>query len=190
MTELIYNIFAILGEGGIIWAVVLLLVVLFVTGLRNPGFRQAAPGLMTSLGILGTFCGIFIALYPLDFSPGKMNDSVEALLNGMRTAFVTSLLGIAASIIFRVLTERKPPQIPQEQREILDLLHAIYQSGKATSDALENNRRESGELLRQLIANIQLARDQNVSLNKHMESLKKTATNINSIADELRERPD
>ena len=100
MTQLIYNILAILGETGIIWAVVVLLVVLFIAGLRNPGFSQAAPGLMTSLGILGTFCGIFIALYPLDFSPGRMNDSVEALLNGMRTAFVTSLLGIAASIIF------------------------------------------------------------------------------------------
>ena len=183
MTQLIYNILAILGETGIIWAVVLLLVVLFIAGLRNPGFRQAAPGLMTSLGILGTFCGIFIALYPLDFSPGKMNDSVEALLNGMRTAFVTSLLGIAASIIFRVVVERKPQEISREQREILGHLDAIQQAGEAT-------RRESGELLRQLIANVKLTQDQNVSLNKHVESLKKTAANINSLADKLREELD
>lgn len=60
---------------------------------------------MTSLGILGTFCGIYLSLYPLDFSPGNMNDSVTQLLGGMRTAFFTSLAGIGASIAFKV-TER------------------------------------------------------------------------------------
>lgn len=132
MLNIIYNGLAWLGEEGIIWVVIGCLILFFWRGLRSDRFRQAAPGLMTSLGILGTFCGIFIALYPLDFSPGKINDSIVALLNGMTTAFVTSLLGIASAIGFRVvassrMTDGKKAVSP-EQREILDRLDAIKQA--------------------------------------------------------------
>ena len=96
MTEVIYNMLNGLGEDGIIGVVVVLLILFFLSGLLFSKFRQVAPALMTSLGIFGTFCGIFIALYPLDFSPGQMNDSIAALLDGMTTAFVTSLLGIGS----------------------------------------------------------------------------------------------
>ena len=75
---------------------------------------------MTSLGIFGTFCGIYLALYPLDFSPGKMNDSIEELLDGMKVAFLTSLLGLLAAITFRIAAKDKlHAVIPPEQKEVL-----------------------------------------------------------------------
>ena len=100
-----YQILAELGEGGITNGTCALLVLMFIYGLRDKRFGRVCPSLMTSLGILGTFCGIYLSLYPLDFSPGNMNDSVTQLLGGMRTAFFTSLAGIGASIAFKV-TER------------------------------------------------------------------------------------
>ena len=78
----------------IIGIVAILEVILFVHGWINPKFRQRAPGLMTTLGILGTFVGITIAIYGLDFTSDEITDSVTGLINGMRVAFVTSVLGL------------------------------------------------------------------------------------------------
>ena len=95
----------------IIGIVAILEVVLFVIGvIRKDGFRQRAPGLMTTLGILGTFVGITIAIYGLDFTSDEITDSVTGLLNGMKVAFVTSVLGLLFSFVFRLLFPFKQPR--------------------------------------------------------------------------------
>ena len=94
-------------ELGIIeWIVISSLALLFLMGCLGQRawaqrVRQQAPAMMTSIGILGTFVGIYFAMLPLDFSPANMNDSVTALVNGMKTAFLTSLMGLASAILFR-----------------------------------------------------------------------------------------
>lgn len=60
---------------------------------------KLAPAAAMTLGIFGTFLGIFIGL--LNFDAGNINDSIPDLLNGLRTAFITSLVGIAASLLLR-----------------------------------------------------------------------------------------
>lgn len=92
--------------GVIEWIVISLLALLFLIGCLGQRawaqrVRQQAPAMMTSIGILGTFVGIYLAMLPLDFSPANMNDSVTALVNGMKTAFFTSLMGLASAIVFR-----------------------------------------------------------------------------------------
>lgn len=63
-----------------------------------------APALLTAIGILGTFSGIFLGLRGVDL--GNINESqqlIEAsqkLLMGMKTSFSTSLLGLGAAITF------------------------------------------------------------------------------------------
>jgi len=64
-------------------------------------FTQYAPTLLTTLGILGTFFGIVIGL--LGFDVANIDGSIEALLGGMKTAFLTSLVGMLLSIIYKVL---------------------------------------------------------------------------------------
>ena len=80
-----------------------LIVALFLVGMLKPEFRRVAPSIMTSLGILGTFVGILLALLPLDFNEKSIDDNIKALLNGMQTAFITSCLGLAAAIGARLL---------------------------------------------------------------------------------------
>lgn len=103
------------------------LVALAYAGYRFQAFRATAPALMTSLGILGTFAGILVAMRGLDFSVGQMNVSVEQMLEGMQPAFVTSLLGLASAIVFRSLEPAFPSTFTPtpEQREIFDRLDAI-----------------------------------------------------------------
>ena len=64
-------------------------------------FVSNAPMLLTSIGILGTFIGISIGL--TYFDPNNIDGSIASLLNGMKTAFFTSLAGMALSIIFKIL---------------------------------------------------------------------------------------
>jgi hypothetical protein len=69
-----------------------------VNGSRKK-FVDAAPTLMTSLGILGTFVGIVVGLFAFD--PANIDDSIRDLLSGLRTAFVTSVFGMGATIFFK-----------------------------------------------------------------------------------------
>lgn len=68
-------------------------------------FVEAAPTLMTSLGILGTFVGIVIGLY--SFDPNHIDESIRELLGGLRTAFVTSVFGMGATIVFKWRTSSR-----------------------------------------------------------------------------------
>lgn len=77
------------------------------TVIYKPGHAQLAeliPGLLTSLGILGTFLGLMEGLTSLDFGNAESTiESIPALLGGMRFAFATSVAGIACSLVFNML---------------------------------------------------------------------------------------
>ncbi len=57
------------------------------------------PEILTTLGILGCFTGITIALF--NFNPNDIGQSVPNLLAGIRTAFWASLAGVVGSLTLR-----------------------------------------------------------------------------------------
>ncbi|WP_038050958.1 hypothetical protein [Thioalkalivibrio sp. ALJ1] len=85
----------------------LLLFGLFVAALaalalrRATALQAAAPGLLTTLGILGTFLGVSIGL--IDFDAARVEASIPALLEGLKLAFVTSIVGILLAAVLRLL---------------------------------------------------------------------------------------
>ena len=68
---------------------------------RHDLFLEHAPAVLVSIGILGTFVGIVIGL--LDFDAHNIQDSIEYLLDGLKTAFITSLVGMTLSIALKGL---------------------------------------------------------------------------------------
>lgn len=64
-------------------------------------FLEYAPTLMTSLGILGTFFGVVIGL--VHFDTAAIDQSIPALLGGLKTAFLTSVAGMSAAMVFNFL---------------------------------------------------------------------------------------
>jgi len=95
---------------------------------KYPNFVSYTPALLTSLGIFGTFGGIVIGL--MLFDEKDIDGSISLLLGGLKTAFVTSLLGILTSIIFKGLQsmgflspQKKTTQIDSATPE--DILAAI-----------------------------------------------------------------
>lgn len=63
-------------------------------------FITYIPSLLTSLGIFGTFVGISIGL--VNFDPANIDKSISELLEGMKTAFYSSLVGVFFSICFKI----------------------------------------------------------------------------------------
>lgn len=102
--------FAKLGEDNGLWikhAVFVLFALnfsqLILWMIKKNGMRSRTPlkylipeSLFTSLGILGTFVGIVLALKA---NPKTDTESVGKLMAGMSTAFITSIYGLVASLI-------------------------------------------------------------------------------------------
>ncbi|MDO4741460.1 MAG: MotA/TolQ/ExbB proton channel family protein [Eubacteriales bacterium] len=78
------------------------------TVISQPGrsaLSAAAPGLMVSLGFLGTLLGITqgLAGFSMDNSEAVMQ-AIRTLIPGMKYAFTTSVVGVVCSILFTVCT--------------------------------------------------------------------------------------
>ena len=67
-------------------------------------FSKASTTLPT-LGILGTFAGIFYGLINFDFSNKDFgnNENFGELLEGLKVAFGSSVLGLFFALIFRIV---------------------------------------------------------------------------------------
>lgn len=71
---------------------------------NHKDFKNSIVG----LGLLGTFLGIFLGLQ--DFNPNQIQESIPPLLEGLKTAFWTSILGMSVSMflsIFELLFLKK-----------------------------------------------------------------------------------
>ena len=68
---------------------------------------EAASGTLVGLGLLGTFLGLTLGIR--DFDTANVQNiqiSIQSLLDGMSTAFLTSLLGMGLSIVYTLFEKR------------------------------------------------------------------------------------
>ncbi|KJS34414.1 MAG: hypothetical protein VR70_17760 [Rhodospirillaceae bacterium BRH_c57] len=123
----------------IVGAFVLFLFLLWRNGPRSGALGRMAPGVLTSLGVLGTFAGIFVGL--MEFDVSAIDRSVPLLLEGMKLAFLTSLVGISTAILFKVLQPFLTPQDgADEEATGSDLLVVLKDIRDGQRDSLEKLR--------------------------------------------------
>lgn len=80
-----------------------------IYALGSTGFAGLAPGVMTSLGILGTFLGLVMGLSGLSLTGADTEvvlTAMDQLIRGMSTAFLTSIAGVCGSLLFNLLNNR------------------------------------------------------------------------------------
>lgn len=123
-----------------------------------PGYVHYAPNLLTSLGILGTFIGIVIGL--LGFDVNNIDGSIGPLLEGLKTAFITSLVGMALAIIFKTLDSSDKLHKQVEEGQIQHVgPEEIYTEIRAQRSATEQLTRSiAGDEDSALISQIRLLR--------------------------------
>lgn len=121
---------------------------------KHSQFLEYAPTLMTSLGILGTFIGVVIGL--LHFDTENIDQSIPALLGGLKTAFITSVVGMTAAMFFNAMDAwRFGPKRALNgvgQKVTPEHIHATLEAQKALLLDLARgmNGQEEGSIIGQL----------------------------------------
>lgn len=84
---------------------------------------DAASGTLVGLGLLGTFLGLTLGIHNFDTANVQnIQSSIQSLLDGMSTAFLTSLLGMGLSIIYTLVEKRCRNLLLSSQTDLSDRL--------------------------------------------------------------------
>ena len=97
---------------------------------------EMAPDIFTSLGILGTFVGLVWGLK--NFEPTNyeaMTTSVASLVDGIKVAFLTSIYGIAMSIVYSCGMKSEYSSLMANLQKFLDSFHT-YVMPTAESESM------------------------------------------------------
>ena len=113
--------------------IVVAILILFFKSFGKRNYKNE----IVSLGVLGTFIGIAMGLYHFDVIDIK--NSMPLLLDGLKTAFITSGIGIFFSIILSIY---KPVQ--QNKSETLKALETVV------SEFNNNLTKQFGDNFKQL----------------------------------------
>lgn len=114
--------------------------------LEHKRWIENLPSLISTLGVLGTFWGITSGL--LDFDTKNLNASIPLLLDGLKTAFFTSLAGMLGSLI---LSRKINSLFDKEDGGVSDINQAASEIVKAVREMSQANRDTLQELKQQTI---------------------------------------
>jgi hypothetical protein len=127
----------------------------------NMRMLDAASGILVGLGLLGTFVGLTIGVWNFDSSNTTLiQESIQALLSGMGTAFETSLLGMSCSILFTFFDKIFRSKLIRRLHYLTEELDAAYYIDDMT--LLHQNQQS---MMTQIIAEL------NASQKQEMENL-------------------
>jgi len=95
-----------------------------------PYVYDTIPNVFTTIGVLGTFVGIYFGLR--DFDVSNITQSIPLLLEGLKTAFTTSIWGISLSLVFgkisQVVLSFAEQQLPPNPTDEIAVLRAINET--------------------------------------------------------------
>lgn len=117
---------------------------------RFEGLYHSGPTLLPTLGVLGTFVGIALGL--LDFDVSNIDKSVPPLLEGLKVAFMTSIIGLGAAILLRVVQIATSRPETEETEVTPAVIHSSLTAIKEGIDKAASQERESLEDLRKSIS--------------------------------------
>ena len=80
---------------------VIFTIIILVLGFLDYRTTKDLKSQIVSVGVLGTFVGIFIGLQA--FNPNDIVNSVNDILLGLKTAFFTSIMGMSVSTVLSIV---------------------------------------------------------------------------------------
>lgn len=100
----------------------IIVVIIGILAFIDVVFKKDLKSQIVSLGVLGTFIGIFMGLQ--DFNPANMKNSIETILIGLKTAFFTSIAGMGTALalsIFQKLFNRNLDDAENQERILSEI---------------------------------------------------------------------
>ncbi|MGL4653186.1 hypothetical protein [Cetobacterium sp.] len=168
--------------------------------ISNPKENTTIPNLIAGLGIIGTFLGIFMGL--LQFDTANLDKSIPKLLEGMKTAFFTSLVGLVLSNILKSFQSKKIKEAIRNEKEnvgevslekiatlMFEMKEAIVQSNKQVVEAIvdiKENTQKTSEINRVAIESLvqELTGSKTTSLVGQMKILRESMVEAQENAQE------
>ena len=131
------------------------------------------PTFVSTLGVLGTFYGITIGL--LSFDTGNLDQSIPGLLDGLKTAFFTSLAGMIGSMILSGFVSKK-----QDENDggVSDINQAAGTICQAVQQMSELNKQTIEQLANQMVEQEKDRKAFYRSMGDVMDNIKESQTAI------------
>jgi uncharacterized protein YicC (UPF0701 family) len=116
------------------------------TPIKSEFFKHLA-GILTGIGIIGTFGGLLVGLSQFDPSgdPSAVQKSLGLLLHGVRDAFIASGLAIAAAMIITFVEKQLLRACYASLEELTAVLDSLFEAGVGEEylERLVNSAQES-----------------------------------------------
>jgi hypothetical protein len=98
----------------------------------NTEFFKHLPGLLTGIGIIGTFTGLLIGLN--GFTPDtsditKLSEGLKDLMSGVQEAFVASAIAITAAMLVTFFEKRLLNNRYKQVEKLAQAVDALYDAG-------------------------------------------------------------
>lgn len=115
---------------------------------KEKRFINSLPQILSTLGVIGTFWGITMGL--LEFNVDDINASIPKLLDGLKTAFYTSLGGMITSLLLRWLLDRKEDKadggLSDMQTAQVEICKSIHSMSDAMIEAVKTQKVATEEM--------------------------------------------
>lgn len=92
------------STGTIIVVLIELMLFAYYFKTSRKSLKETLPSLIQTTGLIGTFMGISIALYNMNIA--DVESSIFVIFGGMKTAFVSSLVGLVLATFLRYLNSK------------------------------------------------------------------------------------
>lgn len=103
----------------------------------NLRLLDTAAGTLVGLGLLGTFLGLTLGIKDFDSSSTQnIQKSIQLLLSGMGTAFITSLVGMLLSMIYSLCDKYWRNRLSKHLHVLTKKLDSLYYIDDRTLDDL------------------------------------------------------
>jgi len=131
--------------------------------------------LVTVIWILGTF--IWIILWLINFETADIEWSISDLLNGLKTAFITSIFGLIASLILWFLEKKdKKDETKNDSDFLIEIRDELKKLNSKESIEIKENKEEA------ILAELKLLNKSNNSLENSFQNFAKEMSENNSNA--------
>ena len=127
----------------IIFGILVAYIVYFFLKEKQYSKESVLGNIASTIGVLGTFVGISIGLWK--FNPNDITSSVPLLLSGMKIAFATSIIGMAASIFMKYIALKNEDE--ENIDDIMELFNTMIAESRNVNNTLIENQKQTENVL-------------------------------------------
>lgn len=150
----------------IIFGILVAYILYFFLKEKQYSKESVLGNIASTIGVLGTFVGISIGLWK--FNPNDITSSVPLLLSGMKIAFATSIIGMAASIFMKYIALKNEDE--ENIDDIMELFNTMIAESRNVNNTLIENQKQTENVLNK-VSEIWASHQENLTVELKSEIL-------------------